>query len=557
MTHSISTKTGNAFLDGLLSPAEIRKQHEADVIARWRASLRDPYDPDYDAGDYIQWDDIGTIGSADFRHGFHWYGGEPWGRPTEYGCLYEETRTLSDAFTADEKQIIRDAYRGEQWGEPESRRWVLIEDQHTVAPIDGSDPKDFVSAYRACLPEQMRGLGMSVRIEPGRLVYVAVWLGEPRAPQAIRAWIRQIDPERFRLLYSTPGISEWVSIPPVNVTSTRTLAALAQQQDPTESIDLLPSGLVGLDALRGGIQRRGDRIVVQAETGNAKTALALTMAEALAARGHQVAWIATADEPRASIVARRLQRVGYSFDEAKRLVTDPGALARCNPNLVVLDGNACTLEDAVGARPEFLFVDNIQKVRSVAGRGLSQQSAVEPRLEVIEASGVTTVVTSRMVRGAGKRGGNRLEGSYGGSAVEGGATVLLDLVLAGDELTVTMRKGRGPGEGQAFTLTLDRAKQTLTRAKVRPARRSRCPKPRHTAGRRSSLPSGRDPKPSTRCAIGWRVNSPRLGHRSTRSSRPEPSRSSVESTQTAPHRKPLENGCKDRHLYLRRLFWVP
>jgi hypothetical protein len=445
-----------------------KRQHEAEVIAGWRASLRATFDPAEDFGDFVAWQDAGTIDRAkmfvsdDYRAGFNRYNGEPWARRTEAGWYYEQISTFTlEAFTLDEQRIIRNAFRDE-WARPPSRRWVLLEDRGTVPIVLPHDPAAFVTDYRAKLPEPMRELGIVVGLAPrGGSLHVAVWLGEDRTPFEISAWLAKFndyESGRFKVREAAPYDLKWVPLEPV--TKTRTLAELVFTA--TESIDLLPSGLVGLDALRGGIQRRGDRIVVQAETGNAKTALALTMAESLAARGFKVAWLATPDEPSASIIARRLQRIGYAYEDAKKHVSDRAALAKLNGGLMVIDGNGCTLEEALAARPDFLFVDNIQKVKSNAGRGLSQHAAVEPRLEAIEASGVTTIVTSRMVRGAGKRGGNRLEGSYGGSAVEGGATVLLDLVLTGAELVVTMRKGRGPGEGESFALELDRAKQTLT-----------------------------------------------------------------------------------------------
>jgi hypothetical protein len=450
--------------------AAAAKQHEAEVVARWKTSLRVNFDPSEDFGDFVAWDDAGTIDRAkmyvsdDYRAGFNRYAGEAWARRTETGWYHDLSRPAYtfEGFTLDDQRIIRSAFR-DDWSNPKSRRWVLLEDRRTVPivlPLDVAD-------YRAGLPKEMRELGIVVGLEVGKTVHVAVWLGEDLTPFEISAWLATFndhESDRFKRLDHTPRRA-WVPLAPA--VKTRSLAELAVTG--TESIDLIPSGLAGLDDLRGGIQRRGDRVIVQAETGNAKTALALTMAESLAARGFKVAWLATPDEPAASIIARRLQRIGYSYDDAKKHAGDRTSLAKLNTNLTVIDGTGCTLEEALAARAEFLFVDNIQKVNSIAGRGLSQHAAVEPRLEAIEASGVTTIVTSRMVRGAGKRGGNRLEGSYGGSAVEGGATVLLDLVLTGTELVVTMRKGRGPGEGQSFALELDRAKQTLTPCHGTPA----------------------------------------------------------------------------------------
>lgn len=353
--------------------------------------------------------------------------------------------------------------------DPPVRKWALLRDAKTTCPLDSSDA--WAQAYRSALPVDLRDRGMLVGTAAGMPPVIAVWLGTSQSPGMIRQWLsgegrftlehessQKYDYQRGHQAYS---IDDWLTLEPT--VKARSLAELAFK--PTEPIGLLPSGLAELDRLRGGIQRRGDRVIIQAETGNAKTALALTMAASLASRGFKVAWVATSDELAASIIARLLQRTGkYTFESAKDHVNDTAALASLDPNLTIIDGTTVLLEDVLDSAPDFVFIDNLQKVLSRVGAGRGEMEAIAAVLKLIEAEGTTTVLTSRMNRGVR----NRLEGSSGGAPVAAGATVLLDLVLKGDVLDVEILKGRGPGEHESFSLTLDRAKQTLAPCQAKP-----------------------------------------------------------------------------------------
>ncbi len=432
--------------------AEAERAHRAAVLTTWRehpdvaafiAALRS-------ANDYPAWDEFSAAVVANTYC--------RWSVRDEVTCLMLAcAKQLGMAGMSDDDRAIieeRHAYSERNDVDPAARRWLLARDTKAVCPVTAAS--SWVAEYRAGLHEQLRELGMVVGLSPGAPPVLAVWTGVEQTPHVLREWLRGVGKESLEFAPEA-NVAEWVTLAPVR--AERSLADLAFT--PTESIGLLPSGLDDLDRLRGGIQRRGDRVIIQAATGNAKTALALTMAESLAARGFKVAWLATSDELAASIIARRLQRTGkYTYESAKEHVNDPAALALLNPNLMVIDGCRVVLEDVLAARPDFLFADNLQKMISRVGAGKGELEALNAALKLIEADGTTAVLTSRMVRGADKRG-NRIEGSYGGVAIEGGATVLLDLRLTGDELDVTVLKGRGPGEHDSFRLTLDRAKQTL------------------------------------------------------------------------------------------------
>jgi hypothetical protein len=393
-----------------------------------------------------------------------------------------------------ERQTIRDEHAkgGTRHAlDPTCARWLLVEDRNETGPAD-LPPVDaaawhgvanaWASAYRARLPHELRHLGMLVLPEPGKAIVLAVWVGTERAAATLRSWARAIgggadvrdddgnlvNPGRFRVLRDASACaSTFVALEPAAAVAASLLDLVAPPIKSDASGAVLRTGIGPLDALlvTGGVPRRGARVVVQAPTANAKSALNLQIAEFLAAAGLSIGWIATRDETAESIRARRLQRAGHARADAIRLANDPAALAELNPNLAVIDGREWLLEDVLtagGSGPDVLFLDPLQKVRSRAGEGRGQVESIAAALDVIETSGVTTFMTSAMVRGAGRR--SKIEGSYGGAAIENGATLLLDLALTDDALRVAVLKSRYGGEGESFVMTLDRASQTLTAA---------------------------------------------------------------------------------------------
>jgi hypothetical protein len=127
----------------------------------------------------------------------------------------------------------------------------------------------------------------------------------------------------------------------------------------------------------------------------------------------------------------------------------------------------------IASGPDFLFVDPIKKVKSRASEGRGTHEAISAAISVVENSGITTSATASKVRGAGRRGLSELEGAEGGAAIENGATLLLDLKLKENTLRVKVLKSRYGGAGEAFELTLDRARRRLRCSRRRPPRFSR------------------------------------------------------------------------------------
>ncbi len=109
-----------------------------------------------------------------------------------------------------------------------------------------------------------------------------------------------------------------------------------------------PSGLEGLDRVLGGGVVRGGTVLLAGEPGIGKSTLLLQLAEALGCKGQRVLYASAEESPRQ--LRLRAERIGVAA-----------------PDLAVL-GEAeleRLLAAAEEARPEALFVDSIQAIRSV------------------------------------------------------------------------------------------------------------------------------------------------------------------------------------------------
>lgn len=485
---SSSEAAGNAsglvFSSPLVTLAEQREQAaaRARLIMSWRAHPAVVADSESWKID-TTWDELCASAAC---------GELAWALPDQAHRLFVASQTnvgLAELPEA-ERKVIRDEHAkgGTRYAlDPDVARWLLVEDRNETGPAD-LPPSDadawraaaeaWAAGYRARLPLELRHLGMLVLPEPGKPIVVALWIETERPAATLRSWARAVgggadvrdddgnlaNPGRFRVLRNATACgSDWIKLEPAKAAHASVHALVARPTEATSVI--LRTGIAPLDALlaTGGVPQRGARVVLQAPTANAKSTLNLEIAEFLAGTGLVIGWIATRDEPPESINARRLQRIGYSQADALRLVNDADALAKLNPKLAVIDGRKWYLEDVLaagGSGPDVLFVDPLQKVRSRAGEGRGQIEAIAAALDVIESSGVTTFMTSAMVRGAGRRA--RIEGSFGGVVIENGATLLLDLALTDDRLRVAVLKSRYGGEGESFDLTLDRERQRLT-----------------------------------------------------------------------------------------------
>lgn len=341
----------------------------------------------------------------------------------------------------------------------------------------GGGPADvFTREYAKTLPPGWRE-SVILCLRSGEPVIVVRWTAERERIEDIRAWAdaTELDAQgcgRWEALDDLAIANEGytrVPIAPSKPVSADAHAARARLQalaapvaSDATSAAVHTTGVAALDAVleTGGVPARGARCVIQAPTANAKTTVALEIAEHYAACGLGVVWIATRDEPRESLIARRHQRAGRTRAEAIALARAGDESGLCD-QLLVVDGTAATLEDMLDQRAGFdvLFIDPLQKVRMRSG-GSGAVGSVEAALELIELSGVTTWMTSAFVRG-GTRRRARLEMSKGGAAIENGATLLLDLERAGDALTVRVLKSRYGGEDAELALTLDRERQRV------------------------------------------------------------------------------------------------
>lgn len=363
-------------------------------------------------------------------------------------------------------------------------RTQIIRDNFRRCPA--GDRNSFAQKYAADLPLGWRD-SVLLYLCPGEPIVIVHWTPERETIDTTGAWLESenanpknqrrnsYDDEdtiarwEARPTFESLGDNDFVAIPPARAVNARTLESLAARA-PERASSVTPTGIAPLDALLAtrGLPS-GARMFVQAATANAKTTLALEAACSLAERGHCVAWIATRDEPQESIYARLLQRAGHERAEAVTLASDPVARERaCPRGLVVIDGTETDLEDVIGATPgpDVIAIDSLQKVRTCKGAGTTGVTAMTATLDVIEASRVTVIATSQIVRGASRRA--RIEASHGGSGIEYGATLIIDLALDGEELTGTILKSRYGGEGESFTLRLDRASQRLTAPEIAP-----------------------------------------------------------------------------------------
>lgn len=327
----------------------------------------------------------------------------------------------------------------------------------------GGDAVAFARDYvRKLPPGWSESVVVSLRL--GEHPVVCRWTTNRVPTSVTEVWAKAFG-QRFVVLRSYVfGTDERVVFPATNASAgAATLEQLASPPPVAAAVQVLPTGLEPLDAVlaTGGVPT-GGRVTAYGETANAKTTALLEMAEALASRGLRVVWIATGDEPRESIQARRRQRRGMSRVEALTSTNEHDL-----DGIHVVDGRKVTLDDVLAApgRIDALFLDPLTKVPTRGGSS-DQVVHVGEVLDLVEASGVTTFMTAPVVRGAGRRA--KTERALGGARIEAGATLLLELTRKGDDVAIHVVKSRLGGEGLEVAMRLDRERQRVLPALAAP-----------------------------------------------------------------------------------------
>jgi hypothetical protein len=477
---STPQKTGNAFLDGLLNPAEreAQRQREADavatahritVLAGWREH------PDVlafvaadRAWDFASWEEFRAADDP-------WWGIDDELARLSLACIQQiGTQDMAEA----DREIVTERYRcgARALIDPLERKWVLLRDNATTCPVDFvPDEADqlppsalaWAIEYRAGLHADLRERGMRVGMTPGRPPVLAVWIGVAQPSHILRAWVEGIAARRFDVVRKPAiardferkteayEVANWTTIEPVRVVTAARQAAFK----------IHTTGIAPLDALLAteGIPR-GARVYVQAATGHGKSVFDLQIGEHFADHGFRVALIATSDESAESITARRLQRI-MKLDRKTALEFAMGddaasiaARAKLNPNLTIVDGATTYLEDVIASEPALIICDPIQKIRTRAGGGDTYTlDSTAAAVRVAEQSGITFVCASSKV----KRAGRDLEASFGGASIPNGATLQIDLERRGTTVNGRVLKSRYGGEGESFDLELDADRQAL------------------------------------------------------------------------------------------------
>ncbi len=373
------------------------------------------------------------------------------------------------ALSAEELDALREHIRREY---PEEKcdagsHVQILEDRGQIFP--GGDSQAFVRNYARTLPIGW-GESIVVCLSPAEPVVICRWtdarvhISDTSKWAASLPWVngqrRFVALERY-----TFGEAERVVVPPPRPARALTLTQLAAPPPVlawSKPTTIHPTGIPALDReiTTGGIAT-GSRIAIQAQTAQGKTSVCLEIAENWAARGLLVVWVATADDPRPAIVARRRQRLGMTERDAL-LSTDESML---DPRLFVVDGREHTLEDVLACRAQLdaVVIDPIVKVRT---RNTSDDliARVGQALDAVEQSALTTLMTTPVVRGSSRR--VKTERAFGGSRIETGVNLLLELKRNGRDLTLEVVKARGLGmtEGQEIPLRLDRERQRVVSA---------------------------------------------------------------------------------------------
>ncbi|MDF3069188.1 MAG: DnaB-like helicase terminal domain [Polyangiaceae bacterium] len=383
-------------------------------------------------------------------------------RQAQLLAYFARRPALTDAERAAVQAYADAAFpRGEKLNRPDvGSRVQIIRDLVHTCPGGGTDA--FVRDYVRELPPGWRD-SIVLDLKAGEHPVVCRWTATREKISATQAWCRNYryrDQPRFEALESLWFEGERVVIPAAVSRATVTIEQLAKPRITATPSTVTPTGLEPLDAVlaTGGIPS-GARVGIQASTAQGKTALMLEIAEAWAARGARVVWVATADEPRESVMARRRQRHGMPRAQALTS-TDETAL---EPRLFVVDGRDHTIEEvlALSPAPALLVLDPVSKVRMRDGAA-DPVVRIGGVLDLVEASGWTVLMSAPVVRGAGRRVAT--ERALGGSRIEAGATLLLELSRSGDNLTIGVVKSRLGGEGMEVALRLDAERQRVLAA---------------------------------------------------------------------------------------------
>lgn len=385
--------------------------------------------------------------------------------------LWEKYIALRPAFGSEELAALREHIRRRY---PDENYDVgshvqIISDRSQVFP--GGDARAFARDYLRSLPI---GWSESVTIclSPGHSPTICRWTAERVSLGTTQIWAKGLPlvagAQRFVALEAYVfGGDVRVMIPASTVqaraASIQELAAPAPVQVAARPVVIYSTGIAPLDAVlsAGGIPS-GSRVVIQAATAQGKSSILFEIAESLAARGQLVAWLATSDEPRESVMARRRQRAGMSRADALRSV-DESAL---NPALFVIDGRTVALEEVLACSSQIsaLFIDPISKFRTVH-QAADPVAQIRYALRLVEESGLTVYMSAPLVRGAERR--TKTERAFGGNGVETGANLLLEVRRSGADLTLEIIKSRGlGGEGQELALKLDADGQRVLPAGV-------------------------------------------------------------------------------------------
>lgn len=342
----------------------------------------------------------------------------------------------------------------------------IIRDHAHVFSGGASEP--FVRDYLRTLPPGWAE-SIVVSLPAGSNPVVCRWTEQRLLIGATREWARLFrlpnGEPRFAVLEAYDfGNAPRVMVPAATAARVAgSLAELAARTIPDErcgGTEVWPTGVAGLDAAlsrMGGIPR-GARVVVQAPaTGQSKTTLMLEIAENFAARGLNVVWLATGDDPRPAIQGRRRQRAAGMTQEEGFKSKDESML---NPRLLVFDGRAHDLEDVLryAAEIDVLFLDPVTKIRTRCATD-DPLTVVGHVLNLLENAGLTAFMAVPNVRGAKRRA--PLEQSFGGSRVEAGASVVLDLHRQKTDVTIGILKSRYGGEDSELHVQIDLERQRI------------------------------------------------------------------------------------------------